>query len=516
MNPKEKFDIIINEIERLVQGEEDQNGDITYYGKQEICEIAFHKAQCYISTAREKNALFQFLMNKNVYEYITERKLMTAYECLLEMGMGEGYEKAMEIVGSANQSGFIKQFKSRFLVTPDKAVKEKDYTLLLPRPSWEKVSGEDWFRLEVVRLKEHYKLNDRECAFAIDIHEKYKLKLSAVFEYVYNYVWGYIEGIEGLNGERDADIEYYLGDKNVLKMYFEYRFSMDMIFGVLLAKELKMICRDIDQCGKMYLEGCVNVVFDAIADQMEYKGKRKSPEEIDAFYSFYEENYQYYMENANKKYTCYDYILYSLTSYHYGKERAFALLTPGISDYGSLIKENTKVRISVEMMEQSMREVEEEMYQELKREAKEEEMKEFYGEIEAEDHEDYQLASLEMNPYNPDFGQEGYMSNYDDVDDFDYDYEPDFDELEWREGQYLMKSEEEPSSFCDLITVGSEDILVGGREECMLEHSENMDFEELCEEFARNEKKARLSRHSNLNVREYLDKQMMEEDIEFC
>ncbi len=517
MNPKEKFDLIINEIERLVYGEKDEDGYITYYSKQEICERAFLAAKCYINTAREKNALFQFLLSKSVYEYIVERKMMAAYECLLEYGKGEGYQRAQEIVGSSNQSRFINSFKSLFLVTPEKAAERRDYTLLRPVPSWENVSGVDWFELEVTRLKEHYKLNDRECALAIDLHRKNKYKLSAVFEYVYNYVWGYIEGTEGFNGERDRDIEFYLGDENVLKMYFEYHFSMNMIFGVLVAKEIGMIKRELKECDKMYLEGCTYVVFDAVDDKWDeiylYKGKLKSYENNTDFYSFYDENYQYYMENRGKGYTYYDYILYAFMGYRYGKEDAFNCLKPGITDYRTLFTELEKVRRNDAWFEREMEQIEEEMYQEAKRWEEEQGKRELYGELYGYELEANQLSSLEMDFYNPDFGEDGYVLDY--GEDYDFEYEADLDEPEWQEDQYLSISEED-----QYLSISEEDQVLDffyldddhfdePQEERKPSRTENSeDFEKLCEAYERNEIRIRLSKHSGFRVTDFLDEQV--------
>ena len=191
MNPKEKFDMIVNEIERLANGVEDQDGYVTYYGKKKISEKAFMAAQCYMDD-RDRNALFQFLLGKTVQEYIDERKMMAAYKCVVEGKMGKGYSRAVEIAGRSSQDGFITKFENYFIISPKVAAIEKDISLLLPVANWDYVSENDRFALEVAKLTGYYRLNERECKLALELHRTYRIDLKEAYEYVYNYVWMFI------------------------------------------------------------------------------------------------------------------------------------------------------------------------------------------------------------------------------------------------------------------------------------------------------------------------------------
>ena len=78
MGPKEKYNIIVNKIEELVQGE-CIDGIIMGMDELEICEKAFDAAQS-IMDIRSQNILFGFLMDKRIKTYVQERKMMAAYK----------------------------------------------------------------------------------------------------------------------------------------------------------------------------------------------------------------------------------------------------------------------------------------------------------------------------------------------------------------------------------------------------------------------------------------------------
>ena len=66
-----------------------------------------------------------------------------------------------------------------------------------------------------------------------------------------------------------------------------------------------MINMDLEECSKMFLEGCSRSVDKVLACQW-FTARYKSGEKI----VMYEEDYQYYMQRCNELYTYYDYILY--------------------------------------------------------------------------------------------------------------------------------------------------------------------------------------------------------------
>ncbi|MBR2409008.1 MAG: hypothetical protein IKB07_08690 [Lachnospiraceae bacterium] len=494
MNPKEKFDLIVNEIERLVNGVEDQEGYITYYDKQDICEKAFAAAHCYLSEKREKNALFQFLLEKRVNEYIDERKMMAAYKCILKGEMGRGYSKAIQISGLSTQAGFIEKFKSYFIVSPEVAAVRKDVSLLLPVANWDYVSENDRFALEVARLTGYYRLNERECKLALELHRAHGIDLKEVYEYIYNYVWKFIEG-ERDERARDSGIEDYLRDKDVLKMYFKYHFTMDVIFGVLLAKEIKMINMDLEECSKMFLEGCSRRVDVVLACQW-FTTRYNSGEKI----AMYEEDYQYYMQRCNELYTYYDYILYVELLRYYNREKAFDSILPGHRDEKSIEEQ-------IIIAEREHQEFLDNMYEEWDRATekriREAEQRRYEAALEG-----YESSYQEVDMYNPDFGEDGYMSYCGEEED--YDYEPDFDNPEWLEDDFLSQ-EVEDFSCEDVIKEEyenecSEEQRMQNQEFFALGDEERMDkaFIELCKKIDQRANQRKLSWNYDFNVKEYL------------
>ena len=110
MTPKEKFNSIVSEIERLVKGIIDEN-EYIFLKAHEISDRAFKEGKCYIDD-RSKNVLFQFLIGSTVIDYVNERKMMATYEYLISVDKKEKgkYKVALEMSGVENQSSFIKKF----------------------------------------------------------------------------------------------------------------------------------------------------------------------------------------------------------------------------------------------------------------------------------------------------------------------------------------------------------------------------------------------------------------------
>lgn len=492
MNPKEKFDIIVDEIERLANGVEDQEGYVIYYDKREICERAFAAAKCYLSEKREKNALFQFLLEKRVNEYIDERKMMAAYRCILKGEQGRGYSKAIQISGQSTQPRFIENFKSYFIITPEVAAEQKDDSLLLPVANWDYITENDRYALEVAKATGYYRLNERECKLALELRRKYRVGIKEACEYIYNYVWMFIEdGID--DDDRDSDIEFYLRDKNILKMYFEYKFTMDDIFNVLLAKEIKIIPRRLEECDKMYLEGCLRCVN--VQNVIDYPWFEKEYNAGELIF-FYEEYYQYYKKRSDERYTYYDGILFFEICGYYDKEKAFEVIEPGHSSYESIQPQIEEIK--TENFEKEIERLEEEDKRIAKR------MEDDERRRCEEEWEGYTKSSWEENMYNPDFFDEGYMPSYETETEYGYDYEPDFDEPEWIEENYLS---------VDDVEVPSEDAMVEEHMNGKLEEGieggcellqEDSEFEKLCEETKQHDDQKRLSVYSNFNVKNYI------------
>lgn len=268
MNAKEKYNNIINTIETLVQ----ESTTKEPVSDNEILERAFKAGNAEIMAPREKNALFCFMTGNTPRNYITERRMMLAYKMLISRdtwGLNEEYW----LSGVDSPKGFITKFKKIFGITPGKAFNKKDESLIQPPKTWEVIS--DDFKHQICldlldgnksnmrfgidvdafikakmaeNLQEHYGLNDLEAELAFDIADKNSLDFDSVFEYVYGYVWQYIDPLPNIRfGQyekeeynpnpkpetRDLNIVPDLTDPDIIRLYFKLDLGFADIISVL-------------------------------------------------------------------------------------------------------------------------------------------------------------------------------------------------------------------------------------------------------------------------------------------
>ena len=127
MNAKEKIEKIIFDIEELATND--------CIKASEISEIV---AANLFMGYRELNDVFKFFTDRSLNEYIKERKMMAAYELLIEQD-DFNINQCIDISGLDNQSSFGKKFKEVFGVSPYDAFTAKDQTRCLPPLSWNSI-----------------------------------------------------------------------------------------------------------------------------------------------------------------------------------------------------------------------------------------------------------------------------------------------------------------------------------------------------------------------------------------
>ena len=329
MGPKEKYNIIVNKIEELVQGE-CIDGIIMGMDELEICEKAFDAAQS-IMDIRSQNILFGFLMDKRIKTYVQERKMMAAYKYMINSE--ERYNKTIgnmiELSGFQDEKAFSKKFKEYFNITPKKAYEKKDKSLLIDIKDWDMISlgteggvveleedsvSETKFGISrdkyanvlvAANLQSFYSLNDYESELAFELSEKNGFSLKDTFKYIYSYLQNYVD-VE--SEERDNYIVDDLLNENVIYMYFQCKMNFNDIISVLLAMRKHSLPRVIEETDKFYLLGFVTYC--------------ECYDDIRILYS-YDELYTYYFQKV-KKFEAEEteFIIYIYNAGRYGKTEA--------------------------------------------------------------------------------------------------------------------------------------------------------------------------------------------------
>lgn len=347
MQAKEKYNNIIYKIEELVSNAE-------YMRDREISNKAFEAANWGIND-RDKNTIFIFLMGRSVLDYITERRMMASYQYIISSEKPV-YEKAISLSGVQNQPSFNKKFKKQFGITPRQAFVEKDESRIEPIKNWDFISQERQQLLveldknenalrekkfgiskemyiraqQAESLQSFYKLNDLEAEFAFNLSENQPVTIEESFEYVYNYVWGYVEEIfanEGNVEKRDERIEEDLLNDDTLYLYFECGLSFNDICSLFSIQYCLRMEKQLRQYDSSYLNGCVQYLN---GELLSYQLGFISKEDLVLSYEKYQKAYQYYMNKKTEEYTEFDYLLYIRLLKEYGViATAWARLKPG-------------------------------------------------------------------------------------------------------------------------------------------------------------------------------------------
>ena len=188
----EQFDKITIKIEQKVKFEDKTYSDIA----KEISKECGY-------TTRQISNFFSIFTGQTLTHYIKERKMMAAYENILN---SEKYnaEKAVEISGLSDQPAFNKRFKLVFGLTPTEAFEKKDPELFKLKMSWDTIRKERNLRSEqktifgineskyeeikkIIELQHEYHFDETKSETAYDIYVNYDIPLKDSFSFVDRY-----------------------------------------------------------------------------------------------------------------------------------------------------------------------------------------------------------------------------------------------------------------------------------------------------------------------------------------
>lgn len=277
MNAKERYNKIINTIEELAKGQS-IDGVIVPLSDHEISDRAFEAACCSTMNDNSKNTLFLFLNNCTIIDYIKERKMVSVYRMIYDCKEWSKniQSNSIEMAGLSDYQGLCKKFKKYFGISPKKAFENKEIAVVPEIRDWDFISteGRNMFvkfnEIDMVdnkfgiskekfmaaqvaaNLQSFYKLNDYESEIAFRLAEDKKLPIEDTFEYIYNYVWSFIDDN---SPERDKRLEKDLLKQEVIHMYFNCCMTFNEIRMVLVALNKCKLPRDLKDTDRLYLLG---------------------------------------------------------------------------------------------------------------------------------------------------------------------------------------------------------------------------------------------------------------------
>ena len=249
MTTKEKFEKTISTIEENLDN---------CLRPREIAEIIC--SDNFISF-RDMDAIFKYLIDYSLLEYIKERKMMYACRKLMD---GYSIEKAVDYSGYDNQSSFSKRFKEVFATSPKEAQKSADKSIIKPMVKWDDLSMDsgketvfegteisETFKFglslkqyklisEAENLQALYEFNDVQSDVAFEIATKENVSLKTAFNFV-----------------EHISIKYSLFDDNADKLSKEY-------FGELINENkllYKLYLQHLN--GEVDIEYCLDILSEA-------------------------------------------------------------------------------------------------------------------------------------------------------------------------------------------------------------------------------------------------------------
>lgn len=388
MNAKERYEVIVKTIEKLIKENE--------WSDPEISDKAFENAGLAFMDDRSRNVLFQFLLDKTVRDYISERKLMIAYKYLINEKDDKKAIWGAKQITNASRSYFITKMQNAFGMTPNVARKLKDPSLYKTIPTWECLSGlsegddsmentkfgiskEQFVTIQkACNLQDFYSFNDYESEFAYSLFADDATDLNNAFEYVADYL-----------GLRDTDnpddrLEVDLGREDVKYLYFSCGFGFDAIFYILLMKYLHQFHNPVKSYDAKFLKAC--------SDYAECLITRWNPSE-----PIFQDKYDFYFRSADDRYTEFDFELYILYLQFYDYKKAFSMINPGIQNEEEL--NEFKLRYGKSMPV-------------LSREEREE--RDYYDKYQIEMEEEYYSTAPEYeNAYEPEIWDDDFVTGKD-------------------------------------------------------------------------------------------------------
>ena len=305
ITPNEKIDKLFELIEQ-----EARKG---FKSKHAIAERI---AQEFGVSTRDLSTVFSFLLNQTLIDYIADRKLMAAYECLIS---SENFDvqTAIFLSGLGDQSAFNKRFKIRFEMTPMEAHRQKDISPLQVKMSWNAlqtteismqpqgrasfnhsskktmfgISKEKLGEIEtLLELRDTYGFDELQCELAYYIFVTYSIPINAAFRFVDEFKYEDDiddEELAELDDYPKLSIEEYIytrvketvADPEISYVYFEGDMdSLDTVYKVIdklhnqgIDDVTELYIRIIDICAydEIHVTYCIKAIkyFDSHATE---------------------------------------------------------------------------------------------------------------------------------------------------------------------------------------------------------------------------------------------------------
>lgn len=214
MTAKERYDAIIQEIERNATSQRMQARDIAE-------EIAWNQVMTY----RDLATVLGFMTGEQLINYIRSRKYQAAYQFLIEakdkgIKRSRAISKALDIADIKEQSQLNKKIKQLYGITPGEAYLLQDASRLIPPKSWDEISCEETtientrdsddvpetvFGIDRAIYERISKINDLEAFYGLSRdYSIAAVKLSDELNITLEDAFGYVEGFQS---ERDAILD---------------------------------------------------------------------------------------------------------------------------------------------------------------------------------------------------------------------------------------------------------------------------------------------------------------------
>lgn len=278
MTVNEKFDKLFALIEQKIK-----------FTDKSSSVIAEEIAQEFGLSMRDLSNFFTFISDQTLISYIKERKMMAAYESILN---SEKYDadKAVELSGLADQPAFNKRFKIVFDLTPTEAFEKKDSNLLKVKLSWDSLQemrissnaiktifGIDRLKFneikEIIGLQDEFNFDELQSEIAYYIYKFYDVPLKAAFRFVGEY--HYNENVEEELAKEIEDIcEFF-------NLPTEYIFATEEEAIPILSREEFLNTRikgDIDdpEIRYVYFQGDMDSIYTVynVIDKLHKAGEK--------------------------------------------------------------------------------------------------------------------------------------------------------------------------------------------------------------------------------------------------
>ena len=247
MAAKEKYDRIIECIENEVEEGSNTAPGLIASSVMEQCNVGLG--------GRDLSAVFTFLTDKSLNQYIRDRQFNRAYSELVEKN--SSIDLAMSYTAVSDQSNFTNAFRERFGMTPKEAQMRREKSLISPPLTWNimseipimpkleerNMSEKTLFGIAPDMLKKINEAQDYQvlfdfndelsnAAFELAIARNITMKEAFSFTEEYSLYWEAVFGEELIRCQPDwfSDLK---DNDSLLNLYFNYHMSVSEAMEII-------------------------------------------------------------------------------------------------------------------------------------------------------------------------------------------------------------------------------------------------------------------------------------------